>query len=114
MIHNQTVAEVATDIETAADVIRMYGLNKGDFWPGAGQSGAYVPGLPVCAYGALAVARGTEPDSQRQGCPAMAVLEVELGGEMVEWNDDPHTTADMVVEKFLDVAKKLRNGEIEL
>lgn len=30
---NETPDEVAAEIEAAADVIRINGLNKGDFWP---------------------------------------------------------------------------------
>lgn len=120
MFHSQTPDEVATDLEAAADIIRINGLHKGDFWPGAvnhytgeGRVPTYVPGYPVCAYGAVSVARGVVNVVSVQPCPATAIMEKHVSGQLVDWNDDERTTAEQMVDLMTEVAKNLRNGVID-
>lgn len=115
-----TADEVADTIEAAADLIRVNGLYKEDYWPNAGQGGLpgldYQPGWSVCAYGALGVAQGkTTTGSIGFGqTVAELVLEYETEWQLQDWNDDDSTTQDDVVERFLDVAKRVRNGELDI
>lgn len=113
----QTPDEAADTLEAAADLIRINGLNKGDFWDDAHKGGDYVPDLAVCALGALGIALGcTKPGRVAQtACDSLATksFQAKVGQlSITTWNDRPETTPELVVETFLATAKNLRNGQL--
>lgn len=116
----QTPDEAASTLEAAADLVRMNGLSQGDYWPDAARGGDYVPGLPVCALGALGVALGcTKPRPLAMivcGSLAANALQARISlaptwTSVPSWNDSDETTPELVVDTFLACAKDLRNGE---
>lgn len=120
MIHNQTPEQIATTFEAAAELIRTNGLCKHQYWPGAfnpdfSHGVNYQPGMPTCAIGALSVTQGLlQPGEVERWAPTPAheLCETTIDASLHHWNDDRTTTADEVIEKFLGIAKDLRNGKI--
>lgn len=118
MSTEQTSDEIATTIETAAELIRTNGLCKGQYWPGAINDDysygiSYQFGMPMCALGALSVAGGSSlAHDADEFSSVKEVVQDVIGGCVHDWNDMPDTTADEVIERFLEIAKDLRNGEI--
>lgn len=97
------MAKLSVDevLYAAADLIEVNGLCQGDYWPGANGEWRYVPGDPVCTFGACAVVLGVEypwaadmPDVVEDIADALD----EVVGEWVPgWNDAPGQTAERVV-----------------
>lgn len=120
-----TEIDKAEFFERAADVIRTHGHIKGALWEGNGGAVYWdtKTGMPfgwkegpVCAWGAMYVAGGQMLDKQEENKSNRVnalgwLLERRIPDSIPVWNDAVERTADEVVDKMLELAKDLRNGE---
>jgi hypothetical protein len=114
--------DVYATCTAAAEVIERQGLYRDGFWPG----GDYTAGVPVCLYGAIAVATGlTSVDVDDDGvdlvmedstCPASLAVLTEIQARhgpmsIPLYSDEIAESAAEVIGLLRDVAAKHRPDE---
>lgn len=98
----------------AADVLATNGHHKGDFHDMAqAVRGRRPQECAVCAYGALNIAAGGEPD-QINGVSALAAMALAdylaipaTPAAIGAWNDDDDRTPEQVEKAFREIAEEL-------
>ncbi|WP_199546651.1 hypothetical protein [Streptomyces sp. N35] len=120
-ITEPSAAEIADDLDRAADVLDANGLHKGSLYDGAQRDrGTPADKCRVCVYGALNIAitgqprwTGKDEDTARSAAAGNAIA-AHLGltpNEVAEeWSDDPKRRKAQVVKALRDTAAGLRKA----